>query len=162
MGECKGRALNREGGAFCSDSATINAHAHTPTSSRTRIHSHTFTRIRQFRLSDTYRHTQTFKISVYLNVSHWKMFAHTHTVHTVMHMQKILTCCFPVGYVWQSISWLCLFVCACVYKCCWLKVEKAGWFCRLIIMLINYLANRCYIVLVALRLPVVWMRWRVW
>lgn len=130
MGECNGRALNREGGAFCSDSATINTHIHQ------HIHSLSLKHGNFIPLTHTYKHTLTYKISVYSNRSHWKMFAHTHTVHTVMHIQKILTCCFPVGYVWQSISWLWWFVCAC------LKVEKAG------SVIMNYLANRCHIVLV--------------
>lgn len=95
MGECNGRALNGEGGAFCSESGTINTHIHT-------AHSHSFTPTCQLRLPDTYIRNlrkHAWLVCPQIGATKQCLLTHSYTYHT----QNVLTSCSPVD---SSSSWL--------------------------------------------------------
>lgn len=95
MGECNGRALNGEGGAFCSESGTINTHVYT-------AHSHSFSQTCQLQLPDTYipdLRKHAWLVCPQIGATKQCLLTHSYTYYT----QNVLTSCSLVD---RSQSWL--------------------------------------------------------
>ena len=171
MGECNGRAwIGREGPFVLILPPSTHTHVHAYTD--TLIYTNTLTLFLSnmpFFIIPTHKHKHITLVCTYMWASE------NVCSHTVMLMQKILTCCFPVGYV--TINLLALPICVCVCVCVCRSINVADWKLRkragsaswstvlMIMMMVmkTCLAKSCYIALLplSLRFPMAWMGWQV-